>query len=215
MGRRLSVLPLLALIATLALPCAAQATITGTAFMDYNSNGAVGIGAFTAGTGVTATDVGVGGVTVNAYNAAGTRVATTTTASDGTYSICASGCTGTVRLEFTTPAGYEPSFTGTNNGTSVRFVSTTATGVDFAVTNPAQYCQDNPRLVTCIFPFLGNTSPPGAVTLSSGLGPLTFTTTGLVSGSATSGGAQVNTTGVLGATFGVGVDRGGTCFKQL
>ena len=79
MGRRLSVLPLLALIATLALPCAAQATITGTAFMDYNSNGAVGVGAFTAGTGVTATDVGVGGVTVNAYNAAGTRVATTAT----------------------------------------------------------------------------------------------------------------------------------------
>ena len=48
MGRRLSVLPLLALIATFALPCAAQATITGTAFMDYNSNGAVGVGAFTA-----------------------------------------------------------------------------------------------------------------------------------------------------------------------
>ena len=208
---RVIVVALCALLVLVA-PQVASATITGTAFMDYNSNGAVGVGAFTAGTGVTATDVGVGSVTVNAYNAAGTRVATTTTAADGTYSICSTGCTGTVRLEFTTPAGYEPSFKGTNNATSVRFVSTTATGVDFAVTQPAQYCQDNPKLVTCIFPFLANTSPPGAVTLSSGLGALTMTDDGRVQGSASTGGTQLDTAGALGATFGVGVDRGGNSY---
>ena len=201
-------------VAAVAAPQVATAAISGTAFMDYNSNGVKSTGAFTAGTGVAASDAGVPGVTVNAYDMAGTRVATTTTAADGTYTICATGCTGTVRLEFTTPAGYEPSFTGANNETSVRFVSTTAAGVDFAVAKPAEYCQDNPRLVTCIFPFLSTTSQPGAVTLSSGLGALQYIDqSGKNFGDVTAAAPrQVNTTAQLGATFGVGVDRGGNAY---
>ena len=201
-------------VAAVAAPQVATAAISGTAFMDYNSNGVKSTGAFTAGTGVAASDAGVPGVTVNAYDMAGTRVATTTTAADGTYTICATGCTGTVRLEFTTPAGYEPSFTGANNETSVRFVSTTAAGVDFAVAKPAEYCQDNPRLVTCIFPFLSTTSQPGAVTLSSGLGALqNIDQSGKFWGDITAAAPrQVNTTAQLGATFGVGVDRGGNAY---
>ena len=201
-------------VAAVAAPQVATAAISGTAFMDYNSNGAKSTGAFTAGTGVAASDAGVPGVTVNAYDMAGTRVATTTTAADGTYTICATGCTGTVRLEFTTPAGYEPSFTGANNETSVRFVSTTAAGVDFAVAKPAEYCQDNPRLVTCIVPFLSTTSQPGAVTLSSGLGALQYIDqSGKNFGDVTAAAPrQVNTTAQLGATFGVGVDRGGNAY---
>jgi hypothetical protein len=62
---RVIVVAVLAFVA-LVVPQAASATITGTAFMDYNSNGAVGVGAFTAGTGVTATDVGASRYTRNA-----------------------------------------------------------------------------------------------------------------------------------------------------
>ena len=115
MGRRLSVLPLLALIAMLALPCAAQATITGTVYMDYNSNGANNVGGFASGSSVTATDIGVGSVTINAYDATGTRVSTATSSANGSYTVCSSGCSGTVRLEFSVPSGYQPSFKGANN----------------------------------------------------------------------------------------------------
>ena len=113
--------------ACLLAPVQAGAAITGTAFMDYDSNGTNDVGGFVSGSSVKATDVGVAGVTVNAYDSTGTRVSTTTTAADGTYTVCSSGCTGTVRLEFSVPAGYQPSFKGTNNGTSVRFVSSTTT----------------------------------------------------------------------------------------
>ena len=210
MGRRLSVLPLLALIAMLALPCAAQATITGTVYMDYNSNGANNVGGFASGSSVTATDIGVGSVTINAYDATGTRVSTATSSANGSYTVCSSGCSGTVRLEFSVPSGYQPSFKGANNGTSVRFVNATATGVDFAVTQPVQYCQDNPQLVTCMFPYLSNPSP-GAITLASAMtNTLSMDERGRVLSPTPSliGGTPLNSSGALGATFGVGVDRG-------
>jgi len=210
-----------ALLAFAGLPVAADAAITGTVYMDYNSNGANNAGGFVSGSSVTATDVGVAGVTVNAYDASGTRVGTTTTAADGTYTVCSTGCSGTVRLEFSVPSGYEPSFKGTNNGTSVRFVSASAANVDFAVTKPTQYCQDNPLLVTCMFPIADSqTALPteaGGFTLSSaftGASPLVMNRRGFTQPGGPSAvvPSAIASGRAIGATFGVGVDRSRNVF---
>ena len=226
MGRAVRVVVLLSLVFACLAPASAQAAITGTAFMDYDSNGTNDVGGFVSGSSVKATDVGVGGVTVNAYDSSGTRVSTTTTAADGTYTVCSSGCAGTVRLEFSVPAGYQPSFKGTNNGTSVRFVAAASTGVDFAVTKPTQYCQDNPRLITCEFPFLtGNDATFGVFRVASSFGDssarLSVDDAGdipdmnVISGDPQPDIAQgtlVSPASGFGATWGIGIDRSANAF---
>ena len=88
---------------------AATGTVTGTVFNDKNSNGAND-----------GTDAGVSGVVVSAYDSSGAQVGTTTTSGDGTYSLnVSSSATNNVRIEFTTPNGYQPSFQGAANATSI------------------------------------------------------------------------------------------------
>ena len=113
---------------------AAAGAISGTVFNDKNSNG-VNDG----------TDAGVSGVVVTAYDSTGVQVGTATTGGDGTYSLSVSSAATTdVRVEFTTPNGYEPSFQGAGNGTSVQFVSLPSSNVNFGILIPGNYCQDNP-----------------------------------------------------------------------
>jgi hypothetical protein len=113
---------------------AASGTIAGTVFNDKNSNG-VNDG----------TDVGVSGVVVTAYDNTGSQVGTATTISNGTYSLSiASSTTSDIRIEFTTPNGYQPSFQGAGNGTSIQFVSVPASNVNFGIIIPGNFCQDNP-----------------------------------------------------------------------
>jgi hypothetical protein len=70
----------------------------------------------------------VSGVVVTAYDSSGTQVGTATTSGDGTYSLnVSSAATNNVRIEFTTPNGYQPSFQGAANATSIQFVSIPAT----------------------------------------------------------------------------------------
>jgi hypothetical protein len=112
----------------------ASGTIAGAVFNDKNSNG-VDDG----------TDVGVSGVVVTAYDNSGSQVGTATTVSNGTYSLSiASSATSAIRIEFTTPTGYQPSFQGAGNGTSIQFVSVPASNVNFGVIIPGNFCQDNP-----------------------------------------------------------------------
>ena len=84
----------------------AWAAITGTVFQDYNGNGLFD----TAGSaGATATDRGIGAVTVNAYGSNNTVCGAVTTATSGTvgaYSLALTSTTGncagpTYRVEFT------------------------------------------------------------------------------------------------------------------
>ena len=113
---------------------AATGAITGTVFNDKNSNG-VNDG----------TDVGVSGVVVTAYDSSGAQVGTATSAGNGTYSLSvSSSATADVRIEFTTPNGYESSFQGAGNGTSIQFVSLPATNVNYGVIVPGEFCQNNP-----------------------------------------------------------------------
>ena len=130
---------------------AANGSVSGTVFRDFNANGVFD----TATVEGFATDTGFGGVTVTAYDAAGANVGTTTSIADGSYSIAVTGATGEdVRVEFTNlPAGYKPSAvhsSAADNGTAVQFAELGATDVDFAVNAPEDYSQGNAPLATAI-----------------------------------------------------------------
>jgi uncharacterized repeat protein (TIGR01451 family) len=135
----------------LALPAmASAATVSGTAFEDFNDNGERNSAPMV--------DSGVGGITVKAYRSDGTEVASTTTAADGSYSLNVPDGTGEVRVEFTDlPAGYQPARHGTNSGTTVQFVNGSATGVDVGVLQPFDYCQNNPQLAIACMRFGAHT----------------------------------------------------------
>jgi hypothetical protein len=127
---------------------AGSSTITGTVFQDFGSDGEMNI----VETSGTATDVGIAGVTVNAFNAAGDLVGSTLSTADGSYTLGVTEPLGTaLRVEFSTPnsgplAVFRPSFFGSGNGTTVQFVDAGATGVDAGFNVPGEYCQSNPSL---------------------------------------------------------------------
>ncbi len=128
-------------------------TTVGTVFDDYNQNGAQG-----------SREPGINGVVVTAYDNTNTAVATDTTKTAGStlgqYTLTIASGVGPTRVQFTNfgaastvPAlmGYQPSMhTG---GTSVSFVDGTqnATGVNFGLEHPAEYCQNNPSLSTSCY----------------------------------------------------------------
>lgn len=123
----------------MSLPVArAAGTISGTVYRDFNLNGARDAG-----------EVGVAGVTVTAFDGGGASQGTATSGADGTYALAANG-TGPYRVEFTNiPAPFKPGPHGTNNNTTVQFVTDGNTSnVDLGVNDPAEYCQSLPFLAT-------------------------------------------------------------------
>ncbi|MEM8533901.1 MAG: SdrD B-like domain-containing protein, partial [Chloroflexota bacterium] len=137
------------------LPSAfAAGTINGTVFHDYDADGARDSG-----------EPGIQGITVTAYDAAGATQGTTTSTADGTYTLNATG-TGPYRVEFMDWPGYlQPGAYGSQNGTSVQFVPDgNSSNVNFALTNPANYCHDNPSLATACYV---NGDPTGGGTAGS------------------------------------------------
>ncbi len=131
---------------------AADGTVTGLVFRDFNANGTFDSGNG-SGTGI-ANDMGFAGVTVTAYDDAGASW-TTTSAADGTYSLSVVGSSGdVVRVEFTgLPVGYQPgavTSTGADNGGGVQFVAVGSTSVDFSVNAPEDYSQAAAPLVTLV-----------------------------------------------------------------
>ena len=151
---------LVASLFTMAAPPAsvyAAGNISGTVFQDFNGDGLFNV---TSTAALPAVDVGVAGVVVTAYDAAGTAIATATTNAAGAYTLTSVALTALpagvpLRIQFTAlPAGYQSGPQGASNATSVRFVTTTAgalTGINFGVNIPEDYCQNNPRLVTNCF----------------------------------------------------------------
>ncbi|MFK7802575.1 MAG: SdrD B-like domain-containing protein [Anaerolineae bacterium] len=112
---------------------AAPSAITGTVFKDINVNG------------INDSEPGVAGVTVTAYDSSGTTVGTTTTASNGSYSLNIATA-GPYRLEFTGyPSHLSSTIAGAGSGTLVQFLPDgNASGVDAGLHNPAEYCESNP-----------------------------------------------------------------------
>ena len=120
--------------------------ITGTVFNDANANGTR-----------EGTELGVPGVTVTAFNG-GTSVNTTTDA-NGLYTVTVTGSD--TRVEFTGFAGYQSSPVGSNTNTSVRFVVSPASGVNFGIFHPTDFCQNNPNILVSCFVFGDNITGTG------------------------------------------------------
>jgi hypothetical protein len=112
-------------------------TVAGVVFDDYDVDGVRA-----------ASEPGVSGVTVRAYDATGALVGAASTTSDGAYSLTVTdAATADLRIEFTVPDGFAPSFAPAG-GSTVQFVAIGATGVDLGLNDPELYCNDNP-LVAC------------------------------------------------------------------
>ncbi len=128
-----------------------SAQIQGKVFKDFNVNGSFDSTA-------TFKEVGLTGVTVTAYNAAGVSVGTTTTNGTGNYTI--TGVTGALRVEFTGVSAYDfPAPKGAMNNTSVQFVTAPATGVSYGVNYPSEYVKTtNPSVYV---PCYNNGNPLG------------------------------------------------------
>ncbi len=123
-----------------ARPAEAAGTISGTAFQDFNQDG---VNNTTASAGLPAVDLGVAGVQVRAYDSTGTLQGSATTGANGGYTLSATG-TGPYRVEFTVPAGYQPSGQGASNGTTIQFVPDGGGTANLGLTIPSDYCQNNP-----------------------------------------------------------------------
>ena len=129
---------------------------SGKVFRDYNADGVK-----------QATEPLIAGVIVKAYTAANAECATTTTTTvaDGSgnnYSL--TGCSGSVRVEFTIPTAVAAvcgladnldyaAYGGAGYGSSVQFTTSTGTA-NFAVGNPHQYASPtltNPKIFTSCY----------------------------------------------------------------
>ena len=184
----------------------ANSTVAGTVFQDFNSNGVLD----TAVQPGQAVDTGVSGIVVKAYDSTGAKVGDATSGNDGTYSLSVSGSATDLRVEFTIPSihplsEYVSSFAGTNSGTSVQFVKTGAANVDFGISIPGEYCQNNPHLVVsrlCAGAGQG-TTPTVFVTRYDG-GPWDTTTAlvdGFTSWTTNSAATKLTTGSVLGMAW--------------
>ena len=124
--------------ATLFVPQMALADISGTVFRDFNANGTQD-----------SAEPLVAGVLVKAFDSSGNQCGTTqTTTAGGTPNYSLAGCSGSVRVEFETPAsGCQIDKTtdfsalgGDAYGTSVQFLSNGSIGTaNFAVHYPGEY----------------------------------------------------------------------------
>ena len=121
-------------------PAQAQAcAISGLVFRDYNASGARD-----------ALEPGQANILVTAYDAANVAIATATSDATGAYTLSGLPAGQEVRVEFTIPQSFlRPGRVGTQSVSTVEFVTCGQTGsLDLGVSNPADYCTDNPRLTT-------------------------------------------------------------------
>jgi hypothetical protein len=150
-------------VTVLAAPShAADGTVSGTVFQDYNLNGALDFVPVVPNTptpvNATANDVGVPGVTVNAFDASGALVKTTTTSTDpltlGQYTLAITGAQDSnIRVEVVPPAGYVPGPHGTGaiaGDTTTQFVTMPTTGVDVALAIPNEYAPAAPPILNTV-----------------------------------------------------------------
>ena len=120
-----------------------HADIGGKIFRDFNQNG-------TYDDNATFLEVGVSGITVKAYNAAGNVAATATTNADGNYTLGVGA--GTYRVEVTGIPDYlKP---GTASGAASPIVAQVANGTvdhNVGLNNPSDYCQADPDIFVTRF----------------------------------------------------------------
>ena len=97
-------------------------------------------------------EVGLSGITVTAYNAAGASVATATTDAKGAYRLTGLTDGAQVRLEITgLPSYLRPGPVGTDCRTTVFFTASPVDNYNVGAASPPDYCQSNPDLATTVF----------------------------------------------------------------
>ncbi len=177
--------------------------VTGTVFRDFNSNG-------TKQATATFTEPGVAGISVKAFNAAGTQVgATSTTASDGTYTIA--GVSGPVRVEFSNlPSAYFSGPVGSLSNTSVQFLTAPNTA-NLGINVPDDYCQANPKVVIPCY-VEGNVDGHTLVTFPYSYtddidGNINAVTTAFPSRTSTLGPTAIAENSDFGTSYGIAYDR--------
>ncbi len=124
--------------------------ISGTVFRDYDYNGTRG-----------STEPGEFNISVQAFDSSGALLATTSTIADGSYSFTLP--IGSYRIEVgNIPNFLSAGFHGVDSLTTVFTTSTGNCALSVGVSNPAQYCEANPNLVTPTYisgdPLLGGTA---------------------------------------------------------
>jgi SdrD B-like domain len=126
-------------IGSTSLAACAGTEIGGTVFHDANANGINDVG-----------EQGQAGITINAYNSAGTLAATQTSATNGVYRFTGLTTGQPYRLEYAWGDGYLKSgAAGTGSGTSIQFVNAGSCVANFGVNFPPNYCQtNNPYVMT-------------------------------------------------------------------
>ncbi len=117
-----------------------MAQVSGTVFRDYNGNGV-------KDNVLPLDEPPIAGVTVKAYNSAGTEVGSTVSGSNGSYSF--TGLTLPLRIEFS--GLLVGDYSSVAGGTSVQFYSSISTSANFGVNYPADYSQSNPDVVVPTF----------------------------------------------------------------
>ncbi|MEZ0483143.1 SdrD B-like domain-containing protein [Fibrella aquatica] len=151
--------------------CAATPTsLGGVAYRDFNSDGTKGTD-----------DADLSNVTVTIFtcdaNGASTQVATMQTDINGAYSFTGLTAGTTYRVEFSNlPAGYDPTFRGTQNGTTVQFTQPGSCSTSLGLNVPVEYCQTNPKLVTPCY--LDGAVTPNTTALTDVLVSLNYDLTG-------------------------------------
>ena len=135
---------LLIIIALLVYSPAVLAQISGTVYRDYDRNGQQ--------SGSNPTELGVGEIQVSAYVEGLTQPYSATTAADGSFSFSLSVIAPgkRVRLEFSGRSLYTYDSPGSAVGGDIQFVQAPAS-VTYGLSDPADYCQADPRLVTPVY----------------------------------------------------------------
>lgn len=160
-------------------PCTASPTsLGGVAYRDFNSDGTQGTA-----------DPGLRNVAVTLFscdaNGASTQVATMQTDINGSYSFTGLNASITYRVEFgNLPAGYEPTFRGTQNGTTVQFTRPGSCSISLGLNQSNDYCQANPYVAV---PCYTNGDPlvTGAAAATDALVTVKYDNTGVVNKDAT------------------------------
>ncbi|MBD8079962.1 DUF5979 domain-containing protein [Cellulosimicrobium arenosum] len=158
---------------TVAPAVAADGSVSGTVFHDFDSDGLLDT---TVAPGVPV-DRGIGGVLVTAVDRDETVVGTATSGADGTYDVTVTGAdTDEIRLTFSDlPAGYHPSYSllaadgsGTYSRSDVQLVTIGDTDADFGINAPGDFSSagtDTP--VVSAIHYAGTRDNPYAATWQS------------------------------------------------
>ncbi|MGB0838936.1 MAG: SdrD B-like domain-containing protein, partial [Chitinophagales bacterium] len=116
--------------------------IEGNIFNDYNANSQQN-----------PLELGLSGITIQAYNNSNALIATATSDNSGDYTLSIANGT-SVRLEFSNfPSNYQVSPTA-NSGSatsSVRFITAPNCDLTLGLYEASNYCQDNPQMVVSCY----------------------------------------------------------------